>query len=315
MQCPRCGFHNLPGEGACISCRVPFGGGPPVAVLAPPRAPAWRKRARRWFRSPRLRASAASSCSYGGRILLGLLPGLPQLALGPRLLGLAFAFAWLLSLFLAFQWLGTAYATPLAGIVLGAHVTSALLPFREELRALSAGRRAACSLLVWACMVVFLYAPLQAAMDRVVFPVRIAARADSAPIHGGDVVLVRRVRDSDWHPPVGILVAFQVQNREMDIDRVLGVAGDRLEMREGALYRNDVRVPPEGLPLRPDLLPPNLSTIVPDDSVFVWPSLGMILYNREYLDYARFGIVPRRSLLGVPWRIWQPFDRRRVLEP
>ncbi len=315
MQCPRCGFHNLPGEGTCLSCRVPFGGRAAVAVLAPPRAPAWRKVARRWLRSPRFRKEAVTASSVGGRALLGVLPGLPQLVLGPRFLGIAFACGWLLSLFLAFQWLGTAYAVPLAGIALGAHVTSALLPFRGEMSSLSLGRRTACSLLVWAGMVVLLYLPLQGAVDRFVFPARIAARAGSEPIHGGDVVLVRRVHDSDWRPPVGSLVAFQLPNGEMSMDRVLGVAGDLLEMREGKLHRNGVPVPPEGMPLRPDLLPPNLSALIPADSVFVWPSLGMILYNREYLDYARFGIVPRRALLGVPWRIWQPFDRRRVLEP
>lgn len=61
MQCPQCGFENMPGEARCFRCQSVLEA-PPVADVQPPRAPAWSKPFRsagRWARRFRGRRQAA----------------------------------------------------------------------------------------------------------------------------------------------------------------------------------------------------------------------------------------------------------------
>ncbi len=314
MQCSHCGFHNLPGTNECLSCRVPFGR-TATAVLTPPRAPSWRKRFRAFHGLPHVRPGAVRQVLVASQTLLGLLPGLHQLVLGRRRLGTAFLGAWLLLLALAFAWLGTATCTVLAGLALSTHVFSALHPYQEAMRPLPLVRRCLVSLATWAVLLLAVYLPLQWGVEQLVFPLRLPAGVSAPSFKEGDVVLVSRVRDPGWRPARGRLVAFNRAWGGPTMDRVLGVAGDHIEVLEGTFVRNGTPIPPAERPLDPGVVPAVLDLVVPEGSVFVWPSLGMRIYNQEYFDLAPFGLVPLGSLLGTPWRVWQPWSRRRALEP
>jgi|GEM_PF-5044292 len=314
MQCSHCGFHNLPGTHECFSCHVPFGR-TATAVLTPPRAPSWRKRLRAFHSLPRVRPGAMRQVLVASQALLGLLPGLHQIVLGRRRLGAAFLGAWILLLALAFVWIGTATCTLLAGLALSTHVFSALHPYQEAMRPLPLGRRCLVSLATWAILLLAVYLPLQRGVDSIVFPLRIPAGIAAPSFKEDDVVLVRRVNVAGWRPARGRVVAFTHAWGGPTMDRVLGVAGDHIEVLEGTFVRNGVPIPPAERPLNPAVVPATLDVVVPEGSVFVWPSLGMRIYNEGNVDVARFGVVSLRSMLGVPWRIWQPWSRRRVLEP
>lgn len=314
MQCSHCGFHNLPGTDECLSCRVPFGR-TATAVLTPPRAPSWRKRFRAFHRLPHVRLGSARRVLVAAQALLGLLPGLPQIVVGRRRLGAAFLGAWLLLLSLAFLFLGTAASTVFAGIALSTHVFSALLPYQEAMQPLPLLRRCLISLAAWAVLLLAVYLPLERGVATLLFPLRIPEGVQSPDFREGDVVLVRRSQDPAWRPERGRLVAFTHAWGGPTLDRVLGVAGDRIEVIEGTFVRNGVPLPAAERPLHPDVVPVVLQVVVPEGSVFVWPSLGMRIYNPGYADFGRFGVVPLRSVLGVPWRVWQPWSRRRALEP
>lgn len=315
MQCPRCGFHNLPGTEACLSCRVPFGrGAAAVGTLSPPRATAWSKRSRRVRGLLRAFDRMGRWVPTTRRALLGLVPGLPQLVLGWRTLGGAIFAAWTVFLALAFFWLGTTWAVVFSGMALSAHVMSALLPYLAAMQALPLRRRCLVSLLAWAGLLLLVYFPLSRALDHFVFPLRFTENARSALVQGGDVILVRRRDGTHWRPAAGSLVVFQHAWGTATMDRVIGVAGDRIEVRDGRVWRNGRELSLEELPLVPSALPPLLDVVVPADSVFVWPSLGLRIYNTNDWVFAAVGTVPLRSLVGEPTRIWQPLSRRRRLE-
>jgi signal peptidase I len=105
-------------------------------------------------------------------------------------------------------------------------------------------------------------------------------------------------------PRRGEIVVLNLPDRHDDplIKRVVGLPGDRVEIHEGAVYVNDVRLSEPYLNQR---TPGNgASQIVPEGHVFV---LGD---NRRCSNDSRyFGTVPVENLLGRAWlRYWPPTD-------
>jgi signal peptidase I len=93
------------------------------------------------------------------------------------------------------------------------------------------------------------------------------------------------------------------------IKRVIGVPGDRVEVREGTVYIN-------GRPLEEDYVPPQFrdsssmtARTVPPDQYFV---LGD--HRSSSNDSRAWGMVPRRYIYGKAVFIYWPFDKMGILK-
>jgi signal peptidase I len=102
-----------------------------------------------------------------------------------------------------------------------------------------------------------------------------------------------------------ILEAVGIRTASADdlIKRVVAVAGDTVEIRDGALMINGAAVPEPYL-LEPGEMADFGPEVVPEESVFVMGDNRRISY-----DSRRFGPIPIRKLIGeAVVRIW-PLDR------
>jgi signal peptidase I len=104
-----------------------------------------------------------------------------------------------------------------------------------------------------------------------------------------------------FHPPAALVDSGYDPDAAL-IKRVVGLPGDRIEVREGRLWRNGMAVQPDWTPERIDYQLPPLT--VPADHLLV---LGD---NRNAsLDSHVWGPLPRSALIGTAvWRYW-PLNR------
>lgn len=109
-----------------------------------------------------------------------------------------------------------------------------------------------------------------------------------------------------------IVFAFPKDVRKDFIKRVVGLPGDRIEIRNKTLYRNDEPVPPEEYVVHTDPMfyPRNLSprdnygpAVVPEGMLFVMGD------NRDNSDDSRFwGYVTVRAVKGRAFMIYWSWD-------
>jgi signal peptidase I len=113
------------------------------------------------------------------------------------------------------------------------------------------------------------------------------------PVQPGAIVV--------FHPPAALVDSGYDPGAAL-IKRVVGLPGDRIEVREGRLWRNGMAVQPDWNAERIDYQLPPLT--VPADHLLV---LGD---NRNAsLDSHVWGALPRSALIGTAvWRYW-PLNR------
>jgi|LSQX01.2.fsa_nt_gb signal peptidase I len=104
------------------------------------------------------------------------------------------------------------------------------------------------------------------------------------------------------NPVVSGLVTRQRNNRHLWIKRVIGKAGDKIEFKDGHLYRNDVLIVEDYLK---EGMRESLSAItVPEDHVFVMGD------NRNVsLDSRHVGPLPARNIVGKVFVRIFPFNK------
>ncbi len=319
MPCPRCGFFNMPGTDLCISCGGPLAaaqaGASGGVALAPPRAATWRKVV---GRSSSVVPESARVRAFPARLASVALPGLPFFREGRRVVGWAVLLVWFLFLALG----GFYYATFLGGSfwwsACSVHLTSAMWPYRPALSAYGWKMRTAISLGAYLLLVGLVYLPLLRAVERRVEPVQLPSYAgthERAPVQAGDTILLRR-HGSGWLPRRGVIIAARFLGGVVSIDRVVGVAGDRMSVRGGALLRNGIPVPEEEGVLSPSWgFPEGEEAQVPPGSVFVWPSQGIVGHSAVNIKvFLRqswpISVVTPDRIVGEAWRIAAPWARR-----
>jgi signal peptidase I len=123
-------------------------------------------------------------------------------------------------------------------------------------------------------------------------------------IHDGERVLVNRFVYHFRDPKRGDVVVFHSPVKDEDlVKRVVGVAGDRIEVKDGGLYVNGMRqVEPY---LNEQVIQGAFpETTVPSGSVFVMGD------NRNNsLDSRIFGPVSRKAIVGRAFAIYWPLNR------
>lgn len=128
-------------------------------------------------------------------------------------------------------------------------------------------------------------------------PLRVNSDSMTPTLQRGDHVLIEKIR------PVrrGDLVAFtSPQDRVLTVKRVVGRAGDRVELRDGALYVNDERIAEptidpvriDGTYLGPVTVPPGQFFVLGDN-------------RANSVDSRSFGPVAAEAVTG---RVLRPAD-------
>ncbi len=127
----------------------------------------------------------------------------------------------------------------------------------------------------------FVYGPAASALERAVLPMK--------PIERGDVVVFK-------YP----------EEPEVDyIKRVIGIPGDRIEIRHGKVFiNNEQQAEPYVRFLHPEPLRGSFGpVVVPEDSYFCMGD------NRdESADSRRWGFVPASHMKGRALLVWYSFD-------
>lgn len=132
---------------------------------------------------------------------------------------------------------------------------------------------------------------------------RVEGSSMERTLHNGERVLVNKFL-YDWirSPAPGDIIVFRYP-REPDrnfIKRVVGIAGDRVELRSGKVYVNGQLLPEPPSVISTDM--DSQEKVVPEDSVWV---LGDNRNNSE--DSRYFGEVPLKNIRGMAfYRFWPP---------
>ncbi|MCC5912711.1 MAG: signal peptidase I [Clostridiaceae bacterium] len=125
----------------------------------------------------------------------------------------------------------------------------------------------------------------------------------------GDIVIVdsrverqRTLKDEVIDNPLIRRITNEDTGRHFWIKRVIGKAGDLLEFKEGAVYRNGIALEEDYI--KEDMLHAFESVVVPEDHVFVMGD------NRNVsMDSREIGPVPVENVVGKVFFRFYPFDK------
>jgi signal peptidase I len=139
-------------------------------------------------------------------------------------------------------------------------------------------------------------------------PFRVPSASMSPTVEGGDFVMADTWRYVSHAPVVGEIVIVEKPYSSVKyIKRVVGVAGDSVEIRDGVIYRNGFAID------EPYLHAPMLLAASPRN-VPAWtlgPGLIYLLgdYRDNSLDSRHWGPLPTSSLRGRVQYIWLSIDQ------
>jgi len=340
MRCPSCGFHNLPTQVACGRCGslLDLAG---VSVQPPRAAQAgllarWSRRLERRLGRRHGRPSARERRSWRDRLLtpwpgvsivacgLSLLPGLGQRAAGQRARGWWLLGGWTVALVLARRGVGTWPGRLLAATALGVHVLACTLLLEGWLRGRSLGARLLVGLGCWLTLSRGLYLPATGLARKLVSPAELATRVASPLLADGDYLRCHGPWLGRPRPQRGDLVLYRqpelraggvVARAGQGLDRILGLAGDRVEIAAGEVRVDGRLLSPEEGPVA--RLPPHVTVDVSAGAgeLVIFPSLQEPLPPAEFWRHqagsGRHLVVLAESevLGGVLWRLrpWRRF--------
>ncbi|MCH1627973.1 signal peptidase I [Fredinandcohnia quinoae] len=125
----------------------------------------------------------------------------------------------------------------------------------------------------------------------------------------GDLVIIdsqvstpRTFKDHLLESPIFGLFTGEEFNEKFWIKRVIGVEGDKIEYKDGKVYRNGTLL--EESYTKEDILTPFDSVVIPEDHVFVMGD------NRNHSsDSRQIGPVPMEHVVGKVVIRFYPFDR------
>lgn len=134
------------------------------------------------------------------------------------------------------------------------------------------------------------------------WPVTIEGESMSPTFLDGDKVVTSRLLTMTGKYTIGDVVVFHmidVDGERDVIKRVIGMAGDKIEIKDGVVYRNDEQISEEYIT---DVTEGEVSLTIPKGGLFV---LGD---NRKYsYDSRKMGIVSESELKGKVILRWYPF--------
>lgn len=337
MQCPSCGFENIPGTERCSVCSTALPGKTSGECLIPPRAKdrsVWERMkwsvttnssymevARRFrgfggsvssiqLRTPRVYAPWLGFREMG-QILLSAIPGLGHIrVLGDLRTGLWMFFGSMAAILLG----AVAYKTPLADILLFSVIAASMYSMYlvvDRLRPLRSGDQAQyMGRIAIACFVfasyVMAYWGLRMAVNPWAMIVRVINQPPTSVVMRGDSVLLGRhqvIRRGD----VAVGISYWQGNEIPALGSVLGMPGDRIRLAE-QVYVNDV---PTGIAL---VLDQSYELTLKENQYWIMP-IVRVLNRQAAQQLAEAGIVRQADVWGRGIAITGPPSHRKLLSP
>jgi len=258
MQCWNCEFENIPGLRMCARC----GGMLNLEGVSvePPRASRLRAATRLARVGHRVRVCVPDvSRLVGGLTFLlpepvswsalawSFIPGLGHLKADRAQLGWCILVAWLLLLLLTLLSLGTSWAWLFRTGMIATHVVALVSLFAASLAYERLYVRAAFGLVLFLGLGWFLYQPVEWLCARFYVALPLPAVLEGDVIASGDGLIY----EGPWLRPSafarGDLVLYRIEASQQNnliiraglgIDRVVGVPGDHVQVRDGVLLVN-----------------------------------------------------------------------------
>jgi len=327
MQCPSCGFENMPGSEGCARCGTSLKLATMTIETVPPRAGKWARRLRgrlasRWQiqgrdSAKRFNAAARHNLPTWSIFFRLVFPGWAHRFTGEPELARRILLGYLAMLAMGIAGYGTFFGD--AGIAFAAaiHVGSAFDICLKHIPGARAGRRVFFAIIVDAVILLCLYAPPVCLGRWIAHPLVLQDAAGS--FHPGDVLLVNELFHLPDFPRPGQIVEYNEDRHGGDfhvdyviagprIDRILGVGGDHVVWDYPHLFVNGQPSPFQ--PLDPHGLPQHVEVDVPPGDVLLFPTVGSTIQMRsQWIFWANFAFVPRGDVVGVVYWRWGPFWR------
>jgi len=349
MQCPSCGFQNLPGLQLCArgTSRLSFDDVEVMPYRAGERWARWRRLRVRWqrrtlfterlvglwdrlmrrgywagTRSPEEVPPAERIFWVGASII----PGLGQIVSRRRLRGWCILAGYVLALVASVLFMSSAWMF-FTAIVLSVHtyaVTDCIFHRAGYARRITT---IATSLVVFVALTLGPYRGATWLLGGFARVEQLTADTRSTLLDTNDVLLL----NGRWNRPryaPGDIVSYQIEDHGRAhggdgwyivggvlIDRILAGPGDHVVCKDGQLTVNG-KLPAKGRGLlAPVVLPESLDLVVKKDEFFIYPSLGHVFAprGRQEADMrTRVSIVPAERIRGKVRMIISPLGRVRV---
>lgn len=333
MECPNCTFRSIPGSTVCARCgsRLDLDALP----VEPPRAGRGvvARRVRPSVRSVLFRVrDAADDLPAGyralfpdpvppGTLVWSLVPGGGWRHAGyPRFAAFGFAL-WAVLLLASFLLVRSAAGWTLLIAAVGFHAFLSTSVFARVMGRWPIHRALLGGVGIYLAVIFGVYAPGAFVLSQVALAIEVpAVHGAQSGIRGGDVVLAQGSLLRDGEVEAGDIVVYRLPRAiaggyavasGLAMDRVVGLAGDRIEVREDGVHRNGRLLPPDMAPLRGTRHMVGLSFIVPEENVAILPTLQMWSGNQGVASEA--SCVPRRLVRGRVFFRIRPFDRAGFL--
>lgn len=335
--CPRCEFENMPGQSTCFKCGSTLAQEADSVEVDPPRMARWKRPLRctfRWLRAFHVVPSGGISIHippwlsrfsreglFG--ILLSVIPGLAHLLQG-RLKEIRwYVLAWFVSLVGSLFFYGGPFGFCLFGLAIGLHAWIAIHSALIKQVTNFGHRMFALALVSLAVLVIYrnigglIFRNLIGGHSSVTVPYhRIEAgdyllasrsRLRSEPMTRGAFVLASL---EDTRRGIGLLMSGG--RRDMGIVQVVGLAGEKLEIKDNAFWINDEQLDAEKYPLPAWLHNMTMSVTIPKSSYFVSAQYNIEAHGRglEVGDVREVCIVGSGSFEAKAFMRWMPLMRR-----
>jgi len=337
MRCPRCEFENMPGQSTCFKCGSTLAQEADSVEVNPPRMSRWKRPLRctfRWLRAFHMIPSGGisipippwlSQFSREGLfgILLSVIPGLAHLLQG-RLREIRwYVLAWFVSLVGALLLYGGFWGLCFFGLAIGLHawiaIHSALIKQVADF-----GHRAFALLLV-SLGVLVVYRNLGGLIFRNLAGGYSNITVPYHRIETGDYLLASRSRLRNKPLTRGSLVLSSLEGArrgiglimsrgrlDMGIVQIVGLPGEKLEIKDGAFWINDEQLDGEKYPLPTWLHRIKMSVTIPKSSYFISSEYNVEVHGRllNVLDVTNVCLVGPDSFEAKAFMRWMPLMRR-----
>ncbi|MFO0829439.1 MAG: S26 family signal peptidase [Phycisphaerales bacterium] len=238
---------------------------------------------------------------------LSIVPGVPQIRAGARRLGFTLLGLWVGLLLVALFWAGSGFGWFLLACAVGLHSSVATLPFAQALQYSSLPRRMLFGLVVYAILIAVVYVPIRWTATNLADVVVVTGMRRSLLVEDGDAV----VYSGPWTSPAaykrGDVVVYDLvaaynpgvaTRGGIAIDRIIGVEGDLVAVRDSAVFVNGVRVSGDRAPLTTfDSVGEGFEYKVSPGRYAIIPSTTPMLQHGRPLESLRARLL--QSVIGV----------------
>jgi type IV secretory pathway protease TraF len=324
----------MPGVVRCGRCGGSVTADAVAVDVRPPRASA---RAKRWRRAtPQLRGAAVQLGAGAARLhreILGhwqpgnvsdaalvwrmIVPGWPQIHCGRTLRGKVILGIYLVLLAGGLVFAGTTHGALLLGLAISCHVSSILDISLLNVHGLA--QRIVRSLVTFVAVVMLVYVPVGWLLGQIVSPQQIMTTV--APFQVGDVLLINPSAYRFSSPNAGDVVLYDIPRTTISgrtnigyqaqivvtgahVDRVLAVAGQIVESRDGVLHVDGEPSPYR--PLNPHWRFAQLQRTVPQGQLLIFPSTNPYITPATALELC---FVAESGVAGKVLLQTHPLDR------